>query len=305
MWDWLGGLGDQAGALISDVIVFLQWLVLELIGLFQYLYRLLAFIFNFFIGVLQAVGKFFAYLWQSVIKPLFSELWGAIVKVHAWLESILSPIIKFLQQVRYWVNWFFTTYVKPFLNILSQIRQFLNVLKAFGVKWAAQLDAVLGKIQADVASTFLKINGYLNAIIGIVNSLADPLGLFRRPTFVMSMRRIFPSFARGISGMPLGFFFPSPVKGIGGGQGVPSFPLNFANTTQNPPPSSYLSGDDGLGDFGGVDEGTTIPDDAMDSMDPLDFFNDDLYPAPACGDPVSCLAQLQAAAFAAISGGNS
>jgi hypothetical protein len=304
MGDFLDGLGALADQIGQDIVAFLQYLLSVLVAVFQFLYSLLAAVFNFFLDLVKRIGQLFITLWTQFFKGIFASLWSAIVKVHDWLESVLSPIIHFLQQIRAWVDWFFQTYVKPLLNLINQVRSFLNILRAFGIKWAAQLDALLGKVEADIAGAFLKIQGYLNALIGIVNSLADPLGLFRRPTFVMSMRRIFPSFLRGISGMPVGYFFPSPRKGAGAGLGAPSFPFSAISPAQNPPPSGYLSGDDGLGDFGGVAPGDTIPDYSMDSMYPLDFFNDDLYPDPECTDPVSCLAALQQQAANAITGGD-
>jgi hypothetical protein len=295
MFDWLNtllGAGDGIGA---DIVAFLQYLIGLLVALFAFLYNLLVAVFNFLYSILLKIANFFKMLWEDFFKGIFTSLWSAIVKVHDWLENLLQPIIQFLQKIKAWVDWFFTTYVKPILNILSQIRSFLNILKAFGVKWAAELDAWLGKVQSDIISAFNKVNGYLNAVIGIVNSLADPLGLFRRPTFVMSMRRIFPSFARGVSGMPLGYFFPSPVKGAMNGTGPTQFPLNLANTTQNPPPSGYFDGDDGLGDFGGWDGTDPLADTDADSMTALDYFNDDLYPDPQYSDVADA---LQAAANA-------
>lgn len=287
MGDWFDGLLGAADAIGADIIAFLQWLVSALVAVFTYLYELLAAVFNFFYSLMQKLVGFFKTLWTDFFKGIFTSLWGAIVKVHDWLEGILSPVIHFLQTIRKWVDWFFTTYVKPFLNILNHIRSFLNLLRAFGIKWAAQLDAILGKVEADIAGAFSKLQGYLNSLIGIVNSLADPLGLFRRPTFVMSMRRIFPSFARGVSGMPLGYFFPSPRRNPGNGLGPTQFPFDSTSTTQNPLPSGYLGGDDGLGDFGGWDGTDPLADDSMDTMTAMDYFNDDLYPGPVNSDPVS------------------
>jgi hypothetical protein len=187
-------------------------------------------------------------------------------------------------QLRAWVDYIFKDFIKPILNVISQIRGFLNILRSFGVQWAATLDKFLGQVQQDIQGVFLKVHGYLTAIIGIVSSLSDPLGLFRRPTFVMSLRRIFPSFMRGFTGMPLGYFFPSPRRGSSPWLAQP--PANFdpTNRNMNPPPTAYLSGDDGLGAFGGVDPATTLPDDAMNDMTASDYFDDSLYPSPEFSD---------------------
>jgi hypothetical protein len=301
MWDWLDGLLGAGDAIGADIAAFLTYLLGLLVAIFEFLYQLLVAIFNYLLQLMKDIGKFFQWLWQDVLKGILGDLWSAIVKVHDWLENLLQPIIDFLNKLRQWVQWIFTTYIKPFLNLLQQIRGFLNILKAFGVKWAAQLDQILGQVQADIIGAFQKAMGYINAIIGIVNSLADPLGLFRRPTFVMSMRRIFPSFMRGVSGMPVGYFFPSPGKNPGAGMGVPPSPLNLSDPTQNPPPSGYFGDDDGLGDFGGWDGTDPLADSDADDMTAMDYFDDDQYPDPVCSDPSQCAQD----AFSALLGGSS
>jgi|SRR5579872_7107 len=304
MWDWLDGLAGAVDQIGADIVAFLQFLLGLLIGLFQFLYLLIAAVFQFLWSVLVTVGNFFKTLWDDFFHTIFTGLYNAIVKVHDWLESILSPIVDFLKSVVKWMNWFFATYIKPILNVISQIRRFLEILRAFGIKWAATLDAALGKVQSDINGVFLKVMGYVNSLINIVNSLADPLGLFRRPTLVMSMRRIFPSFLKGVSGMPIGYFLPSPRQNPAPGTGPVQFPFNSNDPNQNPPASAYFTGDDGLGDFSGADDEGNIPDDAVDGIQPMDYFNDDLYPEPEEDDPVQALTDIQNQVFGAIAGGN-
>jgi hypothetical protein len=285
MGDWLDTLFGAAGDIGADIAAFLQYLIALLVALFQFLYSLLAAIFNFLYSILQKVVQFFEDIWNNFLSGIFSDIWSAIVKVHDWLENLLQPIIDFLNKIKEWVNWVYTTYVRPFLNILNQVRSFLNLLRQFGIKWAAELDSWLGKISSDIQGAFNKLNGYLNAIIGIVNSLADPLGLFRGPTLLMSMRRIFPGLARGVSGLPLGYFFPSPLKNAFSGTGPVSYPFNPSDPSQNPPVSNYFNDDDGLGDFDGWDGTDPIDNDDADDVQALDFFNDDNWPDPVNDDP--------------------
>jgi hypothetical protein len=299
MWDWLSGiLGEGPNALLS--LWEAVWSVfLALVAVAQYLFALLVKIFNFFYNLALTIGKFFKTLWQDFFKNIFTPIWNTIKTVHQWLENLLRPIIHFLQTINKWVQWFFNAYIKPVLKVLNIVRGFLNVLKAFGVKWAAQLDHILGVVVADITSAFRKVTGYINAVIGIVNSLADPLGLFRGPTFAMSMRRIFPSFMRGVSGLPLGYFFPSPRAGAPLGMGGTPLPFNPGNPSQNPPPSTYFGYDDGLGSFGGWDGVDPLQDTDADFMSPLDYFDDSAYPPPNNPDPVSAANDVFDAIFSA------
>ncbi|HWY55746.1 MAG TPA: hypothetical protein VNZ03_14860 [Terriglobales bacterium] len=291
MWDWLDAFSNSLGDAAASIIAALQFLYALLVAVAQFLYSLLVAVFNFLVNILKKVAAFLHTLWDSFFKKIFTDIINAIRKLHAWLELHLGPFIKWLQQARAFLDRIFRLYIKPILNLIQHVRQYLQILRLLGVKWAGALDARLGQIEGAIAGIFLRIQGYLNAVIGIVNSLSDPLGLFRRPTFVMSMRRIFPSFMRGVSGMPLGYFFPSPRSNAGNGLGPTQFPLNLTNTTQNPLPSGYLGGDDGLGNFGGWDGVDPLADTSMDGMTVLDYFNDDLYPEPVCSDPVSCAEQ--------------
>jgi len=289
MWDWLSGLGDWASQLLGDIISFLQWLLQVLIEVFQYIYALLVAVFQFFVSIFQSVWNFLKSVWNGFFKNIFTKVWQIYTKVHDWLEAHLKPILDFLKKVRaLWDRWF-KQYIKPILSLIGTIRKFLQILRAFGIKWAAELDKILGKVQADITRAFLKVQGYLNSLINIVNAISDPLGLLRRPTLVMSMRRIFPSWFHTLSGLPLGYFLPSPSKGVGAGLGPTKFPFNPSDPAQNPVASSYFNGDDGLGGFGGFDLTQIPPDTAADGTTALDYFNDDLYPSSNYSDPADAL----------------
>ena len=284
MGDFLDGLADAAGQIGSDIIAFLSYLISLLVALFEFLYTLIALIFQYFWTVLKTLGQWAHWVWEEMYEKLLLPIWHVYQQVHDWLEGILSPIISVIKKIRDFLNRWFLAYIKPILKVIGTIRKFLEILRAFGVQWAGALDKILGKIQSDITKTFQKVQGYLNAVIGILNSLADPLGLFRRPTLLMSLRRIAPSLCRGITGMPLGYLLPSPKQLGLSASGATQFPFNASDPAQNPPPSSYFAGDDGLGDFGGFDFTETPPDDAADNVDPMDYFNDDNYPDPPYTD---------------------
>lgn len=294
MWDWLDnllGFGSQLGA---DIIAFLQWLLDELIAVFEFLYTLVAWVFQFFYTLGKDIGAFFEHIWNDWLKGIVQSIVGAVEKVHAWLESVLGPVIDVIKSIIHYVNWVYATFVKPILNLLSKIRQFLNILAALNISWAKTLDQWIGRIQSDINRAFNTVLGYLNTALGILNALADPLGLFRKPTLVMSIRRIWPSFMRGFTGLPLGYFFPSPKKNAPLGMGPTQFPFDPASAAQNPPPSTYAGYDDGLGDFSGFLDGITPDDTAMDGMSVADYFDPSAYPDPTYSVPSEAGANLMA-----------
>lgn len=292
MWDFLGGLDDWAAQLGADIIAFVSWLASTIVAVFVYLYSLIAAVFQFLWNGLKVIADALHTVWDQIYNKVLLPIWHAIQAVHAWLESVLSPIISVIKKIRDFLNRWFLAYIKPILKVIGTIRKFLEILRAFGVQWAGTLDKLLGKIQNDITKTFQKVQSYLNNVINLLNALADPLGLFRRPTLVMSMRRIFPSALHTITGLPLGYFFPTPRKNPAPGLGPTPFPFNASDPSHNPVASSYFNGDDGLGDFGGYDVTETPADDSIDGTTPLDFFNADAYPDPPYSDATDGMQNL-------------
>jgi hypothetical protein len=298
--DWWQGITDAIGGDIAIIWQAIIALAQAIASVFAYLWKLIQDIFNFLVSVLRKVGQFLHTLWDGFFKRIFTGLYSALVKLHQWLEARLRPLLTFLTKVRAYWDRLFKLYVKPLLNMIQHVRQFLGVLRLLGVKWAAALDAKLGKFESDIAGLFLQVRAILTGTIDILNALADPLNLFRRPTAVLSMRRIIPALVKVTTGLPLGYFMPSPRKGAPLGLGFLPDNFNPADPSQNPPASSYFAFDDGLGTFSGFANGVTPDDSAVDDLTILDYFDDGLYGPPLCNDAASCLAVLQAQAYAGI-----
>lgn len=288
MFDWLLSQLPDLSALAAELWSAIIFLFNLIVALANFLWQIIKAIFDFLLSMLKKIGSFFHTLWDDFFKKIFSGLLGVLRKLHSWLELHLGPIIKWLQTARQWWDRIFRLYVKPFLNLLQRVRQFLGVLRLLGVKWAAALDARLGQIEGRIANIFLTIQSVLTGAIDILNCLADPLNLFRRPTAVLSIRRIIPSLVRVTTGLPLGYFLPSRRSGVGAGLGP--IPSNFVATdpTMNPPASDYFAGDDGLGTFSGFADGVVPDDGAVDDLSMLDYFDDSLYPPSPCSDAVTC-----------------
>jgi len=248
-------------------------------------------IYGFLRNTLSYGVSIFHWLWDNVIKNVLSKVVQAIAKAHAWLEEHLRPVIDFIKKVRTWYDRMFKIYIKPFLNMLQHIRQVLGILRALHIGWAAALDRRLLQIESYVSGLFNQVRSILNGVIDILNSIADPMSIIRKPTIVLSTRRTINSIIRVGTGRPPGFFFPSPRRGVSTGLGF--LPSNFvaSDPSMNPPASNYLGGNDGLPGFNGFLPGQIPDNTAVDDAEPLDYFNDDLYPPPDCSDAADCARQ--------------
>lgn len=305
---------DELYSLILYVWDALVWLANFFIQLFTYIWQFFVTIANFLWGVLKAVfsfawsalskvANFFRHIWDNFFKKIFLKVMNAIAKVHQWLESKLRPIIDFLKKVRAWYDHFYKLYIRPILNMLQKIRRVLQILRFLHIKWAQELDRKIAQLEGKISSIFLQIRGILNSTIDFLQALADPLRLLRHPTLVLSFRRIINGVIRVVTGRPPGYFFPSPRKSAASGLGNVPIKTAFDAPFDNPLASSYLDGNDGLGNFNGFAPGVEPPNSAVDDLDALDYFDDELYPDPNCIDVVDCLRQaMQLATEKSFSG---
>jgi hypothetical protein len=288
IFGFLGGLG----AVAADIFAILEYLFSLIVWVFNTLINGIVFIANFLFGFIVQFGKFFQHLWNSFFKNIFTRTLQLLQKAHDWLEERLRPLINFLKKVRAYYDAIFLRYIKPFLNALQHIRQVLAVLRALHINIGVALDQWISAVEQKIASTFLQFRAVLNNAIDLLNIVADPALLLRKPTLIISLRRILPAIIRAVTGLPPGYFFPSP-RGSSSKYFAPvAANFNPSDPAMNPPPSFYLGGNDGIGNVPAFSFVSIPPDSAVDSLDLLDFFDDSLYPAPQCSDAVRCLVPL-------------
>lgn len=291
MFDFLNALQDALGSVVGEIEQVIVFLFNALISVFEFLGSLVLGIFGYQAQVNSDIGNFFGESVSGFFKGIFQALIQGIVKFGAWLASIFGPVLKFLRTISRYIDRIYRTYVVPILRWIRLARLFLTLLKALGVKWAKKLDNILGTIQNDIQRAFLLIRGYLNILIDLANILADPTMLLRRPTTLLSIMRVSRAAIRMFTGLPPGFFFPSPVKGAALGLGFMPRGFDPKDPLQNPPASYYLAFDGGVPSFAGLAPGDTIDDTAADFISPFDYFTDDAWPESPCVDPVACQAE--------------
>jgi len=287
----LGSIFDFLGGTVASALEsFVVWLYQLVVAVFQVLYQLLGIVANFLFNILQNVAKFFDRLWNGFFKQIFTRVWTALKAAQNWLETKLSPVIKFLQHLRQLLLRYYNVYIRPVLQMIQHMRQFLQILKALHIGFAVKLDAFLAQVQARIAQSFATIIAVINTLTDVVNAIMDPLYLLRKPALLLSIRRQIPALIRVVTGRAPGYFFPSP-RGKAGGPFAP-VPGNFncADPATNPPASHYLGTDDGIDGLSVPATGFEYTSNDTDQAQQLDYFDDDLYSDNGCpSDPSECL----------------
>lgn len=288
--DFLGGIINfLGGSALGALEAFVQFLYALIVQVGLYLAQLVQILSDWVLGALKAVGGFFSHIWNSFFKGIFLHVWNAVKSAQNWLEQRLRPIINFLKKVRAQYDALYLRYIRPLLVMIQHVRQFLQLLRLLHINIAVRLDAVLAQIEGRIAQTFLTIRAALNNAIDLLNVLADPTLLLRKPTLLLSIRRTLPALIRTVTGKPPGYYFPSP-RGAQGGAFVPvGSNFNPRDTSMIAPTSSFMGNDDGIGNVPPLDIGFTISTTVVDEADVLDYFNDSLWPDPPCTDPAVCL----------------
>ena len=257
IFGFFGGLGSFMDALRS----FLGWLQTVMAKVW---------------GVLQAV-------WQFIVKHIIKGILNALRSAQAWLEDHLQPLIDFLTKLHKMMQQWFNTYLRPMLIWIQRIRKFVHILALLHIKIAQRLDSYLTNLQNKILTSFYTLTAAINTLTNILLALQDPTYLLKHPVLLLSIRRQIPALIQACTGRPPGYWFPSP-RGAAGGVWAPAS-IPFAAT------SSLLNNDGLPQDLNPIINCYEYAPTAVDEVQPIDYFNDDLYPANLCpyDDPSKCL----------------
>lgn len=288
MFGFLGGLLSRLSSIAAALEQVFVFLVNLLVQVFQFVWGVLVNVFNFLYKIGTNAVKFFHHLWTSFFKTIWPKVLSTLRKVHDFLEAKLGPIIRFLKKYRDLIDRNYRLYIRPILNFLQRVRKVLEIMRLMHIGFAKALDQKIAQLESVLTRNFLQLRGLLTSMINAVNAVVDLPLLFRKPVLVLSVRRVFLSLVKVLTGLPPGFFLPSPRKHPKKGTGPTPIGAKFTDPDVNPPASSYLSGDDGLEGFEGFAPGVTPDDGAVDDLASLDFFNSELYPPLSCPDAFAC-----------------
>jgi hypothetical protein len=127
--------------------------------------------------------------YEHVLKPAWQKVWRWIDNVEQWLQRTFGPVLTWLRRVRTWILDFWSTYIRPILDLVDITRRALHVLGALGLEWARSLDRRLGAIEDWIERRFQDVLGTLNDVINVVNRIMTADGLFQRLTFLRTLAR--------------------------------------------------------------------------------------------------------------------
>jgi hypothetical protein len=228
------------------------------------------------------------HIWQFIVRKIIGGIISALGSLSAWIEAKLQPVLDFLKNLRQILARYYNTYLRPMLVWMQRVRQFVHILALLHIKIAQRLDTFLANLQAKILQGFFTITGAINTLTQILLALQDPQYLIRHPVLLISIRRQIPALIRVVTGRPPGYFFPSP-KGSAGGLFAPAAGT-FLPPGASPAASSMLSNDGLPDDLSGMVDCYEYAPTSVDQVDPLDYFNNDLYPQTLCpyDDPYKC-----------------
>jgi hypothetical protein len=179
-----GDIGSFLLGLLSDLLNFLiavlQFIWQVLVAVANFIFSVLQFVWKFLTTLFSDISKAFKWIWQRIIKEGLTKLLTAFIKVREWLTKIFGPLICYLLAIRCWIDWAFNKFVKPILDAIAHIRMVLKLFRLLGIKWAAKLDAILAKVQADILKAYELIRQNLNQVISWLQLIIDPTFLLRR-----------------------------------------------------------------------------------------------------------------------------
>lgn len=177
---------EVAGKVTLEV---LKWVVANLSLVVTKLKNGLAALGSSLLQALKRTWDFTRAIYDDVLKPAWQKFWNLFDRLRTWLKDTFGPVLDWLQTVRKYVVDFWSTYVKPWLDLIDVTRKLLRVLSSLGLEWAKALDDRLGRLEAEIQKPFTFLLQQINTVIGVVNTIMTAGGLFQRLVLVRSLAR--------------------------------------------------------------------------------------------------------------------
>lgn len=147
-------------------------------------------------GLMRDTGAMFSkvwtgakFVWNDAVKPFFGWLHDKFEALKGWFDRTLSPVLKWAQRARGYIEDQYRRFVRPILNALHTTKTVLDVLARLHVPFAQKLENVVADIESTLLENYLRIIGYVNHAIDFLNSVLTSDGLLQRACFLRSAER--------------------------------------------------------------------------------------------------------------------
>ena len=281
MWDFLGGIGDVLSGIGSDVWSVIQTLAGWVLSGFETLGAAIVAVWNYLLSALSKIGNFLAHVWQHFIKGIFVDALHLLERIFAFLHKYAALAFKYLHRVQQFLDRYYKQYIRPQLIMMQRIRQVLGIFRLLHIHTFDKLDKYLQHAEAQLIETFLQIRGYVNLVAGFVNNLATPLGILKLAMLGAAGPRQTAALIRGLTGFPMGWFFPNFHKNAPPWQRPIAGASQLQSPLYNPPVSDLL----------GPVQDAVVPDSFTDANPIPDNSELDVPPAYMFDDVVLGFAQ--------------
>lgn len=141
-------------------------------------------------SLMNAIAKLLAAISGAItgiVKPAWDKTKDSRQAHQNVVQKILTGILRAIRTAQAILRDIYQRFIRPVLIVLQQIRRILFILRLFHVKFAAQLDGILGRIQSKFIAPYLYVLRTINGIGNWVNLVITARGVIQRPVFLNSM----------------------------------------------------------------------------------------------------------------------
>jgi hypothetical protein len=180
--------------LVAGIIEVAKWVADEAVTIAVVIWNVLRLIGGFLIDFGVIVAKVFVKVWDffgrfytNILRPFVSWTWNGILKLHTWLKTTLTPVLKFLQAARVDILQIYNKWLKPIFTTIDVTRSLLRVLETFHVGFAQKLDAQLAALENRLLVPIRFALAKINEASDWINRIIDLDGVFQRLTLIASL----------------------------------------------------------------------------------------------------------------------
>lgn len=128
-------------------------------------------------------------LWSKVVQPIILQIDDWFKRFSRWLNDLVAPVLKWAQAVRNEIQLIYRTFVRPVLDALDATKHVLDILAKLHVPFAAALERYTTELESWIVENYLRVTGYVNHILDVLDSVLTLDGLLQRLVLVRSLER--------------------------------------------------------------------------------------------------------------------